>query len=45
MDIELNLISKKEDSTAAFLSVDEPFQKDINALFRGLDMSSFSKLF
>ena len=39
MDIELNLISKKEDSTSAFLSVDEQFQKDINALFRGLDKS------
>lgn len=39
MDIELNLISKKEDSTAAFLSVDEQFQKEINTLFRGLDKS------
>jgi len=39
MDIKLNLISKKEDSLICFLKVDPNFQKDINALFKGLDKS------
>jgi len=39
MDIELNLLSKKEDSTSAFLMVNEQFQKDINSLFRRLNKS------
>lgn len=39
MDIDLNLLSKKEDSVMSFLSVDDQFQKDISALFRGLDKS------
>ena len=39
MDIKLNLISKKEDSLVCFLKVDPNFQKDINALFKGLDKS------
>lgn len=39
MDIHLNLTSKKEDSLGTFLEVDEAFQKEINALFRGMDKS------
>ncbi len=39
MDIKLNLLSKKEDSLICFLKVDPNFQKDINALFKGLDKS------
>tara|TARA_R110002033_G_scaffold14654_5_gene42514 strand:+ start:4237 stop:5499 length:1263 start_codon:yes stop_codon:yes gene_type:complete len=39
MDIELNLLPKRNDSVHCFLKVDEPFQKDISNLFRGLDKS------
>ena len=39
MDIELNLTSRSGDSASSLLTVDETFQKDINALFRGLDRS------
>lgn len=38
-DIQLNLLSRQPDSVGSFLEVDESFQKDINALFRGLDKS------
>ncbi|WP_318309109.1 serine hydrolase [Flagellimonas crocea] len=38
-DIQLNLLSRQSDSVGSFLVVDESFQKDINALFRGLDRS------
>jgi hypothetical protein len=38
-EIELNLLSRKEDSAMALLRVDEAFQKEINVLFRGLDKS------
>ncbi|MGB3145706.1 MAG: serine hydrolase, partial [Maribacter sp.] len=36
---ELNLLSRHEDSAMALMQVDEAFQKEINALFRGLDKS------
>ena len=39
MDIELNLLSKKEDSVGSFFQVDEGFQQEISGLFRGLDKS------
>ena len=39
MDIDLNLVSKKNDSLGAILKVDEEFQKEISSLFRGLDKS------
>jgi hypothetical protein len=39
MDIELNLLSKKEDSIGSFFQVDEGFQQEISGLFRGLDKS------
>jgi hypothetical protein len=39
MDIELNLTSRSGDSASSLLTVNETFQKDINALFRGLDKS------
>jgi hypothetical protein len=39
MDISLNLLSKKNDSVHCYLKVDEPFQKEITNLFRGLDKS------
>jgi hypothetical protein len=39
LDIQLNLTSRKEDSLATFLQVDEAFQKEISGLFRGLDKS------
>jgi hypothetical protein len=39
LDIKLNLLSKKNDSVHCFLKVDEPFQKEISNLFRGLDKS------
>ncbi|WP_040253940.1 serine hydrolase [Psychroserpens mesophilus] len=39
MDIELNLTSRSGDSASSLLTVDATFQKDINALFRGLDRS------
>lgn len=39
MDIKLNLISKKGDSTGTFLKKDEDFQKEITGLFKGLDKS------
>ena len=38
-DIELNLLSKKEDSVGLFFQVDEGFQQEISGLFRGLDKS------
>jgi len=38
-DIKLNLVSKREDSLICFLKADPNFQKDINALFKGLDKS------
>lgn len=38
-DIKLNLVSKKNDSVSALMTVDETFQKEINGLFRGLDKS------
>lgn len=38
-DIELNLISRKDDSLNSFLVSDEGLQKNINGLFRGLDRS------
>ena len=38
-EIELNLLSRKEDSAMALMRVDEAFQKEINVLFRGLDKS------
>ncbi len=38
-EITLNLISKKNDSTAQFLVKDEKFNKEINGLFYGLDKS------
>ncbi|SFC06377.1 hypothetical protein SAMN04487891_105167 [Flagellimonas taeanensis] len=38
-DIQLNLLNRKEDSVGSFFMVDESFQKDIGALFRGLDKS------
>ncbi|MDC6361806.1 MULTISPECIES: serine hydrolase [Flavobacteriaceae] len=38
-DIQLNLLSRKADSVGSFFVVDESFQKDIGALFRGLDKS------
>ncbi|MEL0456265.1 serine hydrolase [Flavobacteriaceae bacterium SZ-1-7] len=39
MDIKLNLLPKRNDSVKCFLKVDDVFQKEINALFRGLDKS------
>ena len=39
MDIELNLLFKKNDSVAQFLKHDKGFQDDISSLFRGLDRS------
>ena len=39
MDIQLNLVNQKEDSLSEFLQVDEAFQNEISALFRGLDKS------
>ena len=38
-EIQLNLRSRKGDSVECFFAVDEAFQKDIGALFRGLDKS------
>lgn len=38
-DIQLNLLSRKKDSTSSLMVVDETFQKEINGLFRGLDKS------
>lgn len=38
-EIELNLRSRKDDSTASFFVNDDQFQKDISGLFRGLDRS------
>lgn len=38
-DIELNLLSRKEDSTTRFFVKDEQFQKEVGSLFRGLDRS------
>jgi len=39
LDIQLNLLSKKNDSIDSFFQVDENFQKEINNLFKGLDKS------
>ena len=39
MDIKLNLLPKRNDSVHCFLKVNEPFQKEISNLFRGLDKS------
>lgn len=38
-EIELNLLSRKNDSTGLFFVRDEGFQKEIAGLFRGLDRS------
>ena len=38
-EIELNLLERKDDSAMGLMTVDEEFQKEINALFRGLDRS------
>ncbi|SEB98697.1 Beta-lactamase enzyme family protein [Maribacter dokdonensis] len=38
-DIQLNLLSRKNDSAMGLMQVDADFQKEINALFRGLDKS------
>ena len=38
-DIQLNLLSRKNDSAMGLMQVNEDFQKEINALFRGLDKS------
>ncbi|MEP3836115.1 MAG: serine hydrolase [Algibacter sp.] len=39
LDIKLNLLPKRNDSVHCFLKVNEPFQKEISHLFRGLDKS------
>ncbi|MFT6796381.1 MAG: hypothetical protein ACJART_001522 [Maribacter sp.] len=38
-DIKLNLLDRKADSAIGLMQVDAEFQKEINALFRGLDKS------
>ncbi|MEP2687862.1 serine hydrolase [Maribacter dokdonensis] len=38
-DIQLNLLSRKNDSAMGLMQVDVDFQKEISALFRGLDKS------
>ena len=38
-EIELNLLSRKNDSAMGLMQVNEDFQKEINTLFRGLDKS------
>jgi len=38
-DIQLNLLSRKNDSAVGLMQVDADFQKEISALFRGLDKS------
>lgn len=38
-EIPLNLVPKKNDSLKCFFNTDEAFQKEINALFKGLDRS------
>jgi len=38
-EIQLNLLSRKEDSAATLMTLDEDFQKEINGLFKGLDKS------
>ena len=38
-DIQLNLLSRKNDSVKGLMQVDADFQKEISALFRGLDKS------
>ncbi|WP_282117846.1 serine hydrolase [Maribacter aquivivus] len=38
-DIQLNLLSRKSDSAMGLMQVNEDFQKEISALFRGLDKS------
>lgn len=38
-EIQLSLLPLKEDSAMALMQVDDEFQKEINALFRGLDKS------
>jgi hypothetical protein len=39
MDINLSLVSRKNDSLVCFLKEDANFQKEISGLFRGLDKS------
>ncbi|MEH6761150.1 MAG: serine hydrolase [Maribacter arcticus] len=38
-EIQLNLLSRKNDSAMGLMQVNEDFQKEISALFRGLDKS------
>lgn len=38
-DIQLNLLSRKNDSAMGLMQVDADFQKEISTLFRGLDKS------
>ncbi|MDO1513749.1 hypothetical protein Q2T41_13885 [Maribacter confluentis] len=38
-EIQLNLLDRKEDSAMALMQIDADFQKEIIALFRGLDKS------
>ena len=38
-EIQLNLLSRKSDSAMGLMQVNEDFQKEISALFRGLDKS------
>ena len=38
-EIQLNLLSRKSDSVMGLMQVNEDFQKEISALFRGLDKS------
>lgn len=38
-DIQLNLLSRKNDSAMGLMQVDADFQKEISVLFRGLDKS------
>ncbi|SNR30433.1 Beta-lactamase enzyme family protein [Maribacter sedimenticola] len=38
-EIQLNLLDRKEDSAMALMQIDADFQKEISALFRGLDKS------
>ena len=38
-EIELNLVSRSQDSATSLMRIDEDFQKEVNALFKGLDKS------
>lgn len=38
-EIELNLLSRNQDSATTLMTIDADFQKEINNLFRGLDKS------